>query len=116
MTPCRTSKDRDLTPHRLVYETDRGAVLLVHAQPKASLTELAGQHGDSLKIRLAAPPVQGAANDELRRFLAERFRLPLADVQVLSGHGSRLKRVLLKGLSVERVCDVLALPLPVKQA
>ncbi|MEX5217186.1 MAG: DUF167 domain-containing protein [Nitrospiraceae bacterium] len=89
---------------------------MVHAQPKASLTELAGQHGDSLKIRLAAPPVQGAANDELRRFLAERFRLPLADVQVLSGHGSRLKRVLLKGLSVERVCDVLALPLPVKQA
>ena len=89
---------------------------MVHAQPKASLTELVGQHGDSLTIRLAAPPSQGAANDELRRFLAERFRLPLADVQVLSGHGFRLKRVLLKGLSVERVCDVLALPLPVKQA
>jgi uncharacterized protein (TIGR00251 family) len=88
---------------------------LIHAQPKASLTEFAGQHGDSLKIRLAAPPRDGAANDELRRFLAERFHLPLADVQVLSGQRSRHKRVLLKGLSVKRVREVLDPATPVNQ-
>lgn len=113
--PCRASKDSDLTPYKPAYETDRGAVLLVHAQPKASLTQFAGRHGDALKIRLAAPPADGAANDELRRFLAERFHLPLADVQLLSGQSARHKRVLLKGVSVERVRDVLDLTTPVKQ-
>jgi uncharacterized protein (TIGR00251 family) len=76
---------------------------LIHAQPKASHTEFAGRHGDALKIRIAAQPAGGAANEELRRFLAERFRLPLAQVQLLSGVHSRHKRMLLKSIRLEQV-------------
>ena len=90
-----------------MYETDRGTVLLIHVQPKASLTAFAGRHGDALKIRIAAPPSEGAANDELRRFLAERFHLPLAKVQLLSGEHSRHKRVLLKEVGLEQVRRIL---------
>ena len=88
---------------------------MIHAQPKASRTELAGQHDDFLKIRLAAAPSEGAANDALRRFLADRFHLPLADVQLLSGQSSRHKRVLLQGVAAERACDVLQLTALVKK-
>lgn len=80
---------------------------MIHAQPKASRTEFAGQQGDALKVRLAATPSEGAANDELRRFLAERFHLPLAKVQLLSGEGPRHKRVLLKGVTLEQSRGVL---------
>ena len=80
---------------------------MIHAQPKASRTEFAGQHGDALKVRIAAPPSEGAANDELRGFLAERFHLPLARVQFLSGASSHHKRVLLKGVTLDQTCRIL---------
>jgi uncharacterized protein (TIGR00251 family) len=78
-------------------------VLLIHAQPKASCTEFAGYHGDLVKVRLAALPSDGAANVELCRFLAARFSLPLAKVQLLSGQRSRRKRVLLKAVPMETI-------------
>src|SRR5690349_9294235 len=57
--------------HTIVQDTQTGVVLTVHVQPKASRTEYVGIHGNALKIRVAAPPVDGAANDELVRFLAD---------------------------------------------
>ena len=90
-------------PQTPVYETDQGIVLLIHALPNAPVTGFAGRHGDALKVRLAAKPSEGAANDELRRFLAERFRLPQANVRLLSGGRSRRKRLLLKGASLAQV-------------
>lgn len=66
-------------------------VLALHVQPGAARTELAGTHGDALKIRLAAPPVDGRANDELLRFLAEAFGVPRANVALLRGPSSRSK-------------------------
>lgn len=68
-----------------------------------------------MKVRIAAPPVDGAANEELRRFLAERFGLPLGRVALVTGAGSRHKRVLLQGASVERVRDLLKDTAPVKR-
>jgi uncharacterized protein (TIGR00251 family) len=97
----------NLVLQKPAYETDQGTVLLIHAQPKASHTEFAGRHGDALKIRIAAAPSAGAANEELRRFLADRFRLPLAKVQLLSGGQSRHKRMLLKDTTLEHVRQVL---------
>jgi uncharacterized protein (TIGR00251 family) len=89
------------------YETDQGTVLLIHALPNAPVTGFAGRHGDALKVRLAAPPSEGAANEALRRFLAEQFRLRQADVLLLSGGHSRPKRMLLKGLRLAQVHGVL---------
>jgi uncharacterized protein len=68
-------------------------LLTVHAQPGASRTEVAGQHGDALKVRLAAPPLDGKANDELRRYLAAAFGVPLRSVTLLRGESSRRKVV-----------------------
>ena len=87
----------------IVQDTKAGAVLSVHIQPKASTTECVGIHGDAIKIRVAAPPIDGAANDELIRFLARRLSIPVTSVQIKSGAAGRHKRVLLKGATVELV-------------
>ncbi len=87
----------------IVQDTNDGAILTVHIQPKASTTECVGIHGDALKNRVAAPPVDGAANDALIRFLARTLSLPLAAVCIESGTGGRHKRVRLRGVTAERV-------------
>ncbi len=87
----------------VVQDTAKGAILTIHVQPKASRTELAGLYGEALKIRVAAPPVEGAANDELCRFLAEQVGVPPSSVEIRSGAGGRHKRVLLKGVPSQRV-------------
>ena len=87
----------------IVQATKDGAILTVHIQPKASITECVGIHGDAIKIRVAAPPVDGAANDELIRFLARQLSIPPTSVQIHSGAGGRHKRVLVKGVSAELV-------------
>lgn len=71
-----------------------GAVTLtLHIQPAARKTEVAGLHGDALKIRLAAPPVDGKANAALLEFVADRLDLPRAAVSLKSGQTSRRKVV-----------------------
>jgi uncharacterized protein (TIGR00251 family) len=86
-----------------VQDTKGGAILTVYIQPKASGTECVGIHGDALKIRIAAPPVDGAANDELIRFLAHRLSIPCASLRILSGARGRHKRVLAKGATAQLV-------------
>jgi len=67
--------------------------LELHVQPGAKLTEVAGVHGDALKVRLAARPVEGQANAELVRFLADAFDVPRRNVTLVHGASSRRKRV-----------------------
>jgi len=66
---------------------------MLHVQPGAKRTEVAGVHGDALKVRLAAPPVDGKANAELLRFLADAFGVPLRQVALVRGETSRQKVV-----------------------
>lgn len=68
-------------------------VLSLHAQPGAKRTEVAGMHGDALRIRLAAPPVEGKANVALVRFLADAFGVPMRNVLIVRGETSRDKVV-----------------------
>ena len=74
------------------------ATLVVHVVPRARTTAVSGRHGDALKIRLAAPPVNGAANDELVRFLAEQLGVPRNAVTIAAGHTSRRKTVKITGI------------------
>jgi len=74
--------------------------LILHVQPGAKQTSLAGLHGDALKIRLAAPPIEGRANEVLLRYLADIFEVPLRDVTLKQGEQSRQKRVEVKGSQI----------------
>jgi uncharacterized protein len=65
----------------------------VHAQPGARRTEVVGTHGNALRVRLAAPAVEGKANAELRRFLAEAFGVPQRNVTLVRGEAGRRKTV-----------------------
>ena len=88
-------------------DTPAGAVLNLRIVPRAAKNAVQGELGDALKIRLCAPPVDGAANAALVEFLAEAFDLPRARVQILSGATSRTKRVLLSGCSSSMVRSIL---------
>ena len=68
-----------------------GCELILHIQPGAAKTEIAGQHGDALKVRIQAPPVEGAANTALLAFIAKALGLPLREVRLLRGGKSRRK-------------------------
>lgn len=78
----------------------------VHVQPRASRTEVVGAHGSALKIRIAAPPVDGAANDELVRFLSTIFAVSRQDVRILAGESSRRKLVEVMGVAKSAVHDL----------
>ena len=70
----------------------------MHVVPRARATIVVGRHGDALQIRLAAPPVDGAANDELVRFLAEQLGVPRTAVTIAAGHTGRRKTVKITGI------------------
>jgi len=79
------------TPWR--REDGTALVLALHVQPGAARTEVAGRHGDALKLRIASPPVDGKANAALLRYLAEAFGVPLAQVSLVRGETARRKTV-----------------------
>ena len=72
--------------------------LAVHAQPGAGRTHVVGRHGDALKVRVAAPPEQGRANDALVKLLAEAFGVAAGSVELVGGTTSRQKRFRISGV------------------
>jgi len=68
-------------------------VLDIHVQPKASRDEIAGEHGDRLKVRITAPPVDGKANQHLVAFLAKLCGVPRSRVELVSGTSGRSKQL-----------------------
>ena len=80
---------------------DGRITLTLHIQPGAKKTEFAGLYGDALKIRLAAPPVDGKANEALVRFIAEALNLPKSAVNLKSGQTSRRKVLEVSGATSE---------------
>ncbi len=75
--------------------------LTLHVQPGAKRSEVAGLHGEALKLRLAAPPVEGRANEALLRFIAELFGVPLRQVELRQGGQSRHKVVAVTGSTID---------------
>ncbi len=84
------------------------AIVSVRVVPRASRDEIAGVAGDALKIRLRAPAVEGLANAALVRWLADRLRIPVGRVALLSGEHSRVKRVRLEGMRSSEAVQRLA--------
>ena len=82
---------------------DGRITLTLHIQPGAKKTEFAGLHGNALKIRLAAPPVDGKANEALIKFVAETLKLPKSAVNLKSGQTSRRKVLEIQGAKLSAV-------------
>jgi uncharacterized protein (TIGR00251 family) len=80
-----------------------GTVFAVRVVPRAGRTAVGGVRGDALLVRLAAAPVDGAANDALIAFLATIFDRPKRDITLVSGHSSRDKRVAVAGLGAAEI-------------
>lgn len=85
----------------IVTPVPNGVRVSVQVQPRAGRTELAGILGEAVKIRLTAPPVDGAANDALLRFLSESLGVPRAAVAIVRGHSARRKTVEVSGIGVQ---------------
>ena len=88
-----------------------GVLLSVKVQPRASKNEIGGPLGSELRIKVTAPPVDAAANEALVRLLAEKLDCPRGSVQLVRGHTSRHKQVLIRGLSAEVVQARISQPL-----
>ena len=83
----------------LFNPTKTGVLVTVRVTPRAGRTAIAGVRGDTLLVKLAAAPVDGAANDALIAFLSEVFELPRRNIAIVAGVRSRTKRVELVGAS-----------------
>lgn len=81
--------------------------LELYIQPRASKTEIVGMHGTGLKIRLAAPPVDGAANQALIEYIADRLKLSKSSVRLVAGGASRRKIIAVAGWTSERLRQAL---------
>jgi uncharacterized protein (TIGR00251 family) len=75
--------------------------LTLHIQPGAKRSEIVGLHGDALKIKLAAPPIEGRANEALLKFIADLFAVPLRNTELKQGGQSRHKVVAVSGSNVD---------------
>ena len=86
-----------------------GVCLQVKVVPRSSRNQIGEALGDRLKIKIAAPPVDSAANEELIKFLAKELGLPKASVELFRGSTSKNKSVLLRGFSREEIAEKLLL-------
>jgi uncharacterized protein (TIGR00251 family) len=84
-------------------ETEGAITFDVRVVPRASRSEVAGEHDGALRVRVAAPPVEGAANEELVRTLARALGVPVRAVEIKSGHASKTKLVRVAGATRERL-------------
>ena len=86
-----------------IQQTEAGVVVSVRVVPRASRSEVTGIVGNTLKVRLQAPPVEGKANKALAKFLAGQLGVRPRDVSILSGETARTKRVLIRDARIRDV-------------
>lgn len=88
--------DHDPSEVDFIQPHPEGFVLKIFVLPRSSKNMLAGRHGDALKIKLTAPPVEGAANKMCITFLARHLGLPKSSLEIVSGHTARTKLILVR--------------------
>ena len=77
----------------LIKEDPQGITFKVYIQPRSSQNMIVGPHGDAVKIKLTAPPVDNAANNMCVEYLAKTLKIPKSTIDIVSGHNSRTKRI-----------------------
>src|SRR5437868_2143984 len=91
-----------------IQEVQNGVKIYCQIQPRASRTEIVGLHGvpPRIKIRVAAPPVDGEANLELIAFLSKKLKIPKYRIEIISGHTGKFKEVFIADAKVDEVNNV----------
>ena len=101
------------------YFTWQGEDLILHChlQPKAASDEIVGVHGDRLKIRITAPPVDGKANEHIIKWFSKLFKVPKGDIEILQGELGRQKTLRIRAPRVipQGVIPTDVLPAPIAQ-
>jgi uncharacterized protein (TIGR00251 family) len=95
----------------VIEAADSGVLLRVRVQPRARAERLEGVHGEQLRLRLTAPPVDGAANTACIAFFAKALGVTRSRVRIRSGTKSRDKVIYVTGLTPEHVATTLGIPL-----
>jgi len=90
---------------KLDDEQSQSFIIAFHCQPGAKKTEVQGEHDGRLKIRLAAPPVEGKANDALVAWLSKLLSINRSHIELLAGDLSRLKRVKVSGVTTIQILE-----------
>ena len=80
-------------------EKDGRITFTVRVVPRASKSEVIGEHDGAMKVRIASPPVDGAANAELIKLLAKTLAISKADIEIVSGHTSKTKQIRIIGVT-----------------
>lgn len=91
-------------------ESPDGIIFQVHVVPRASRSEIVGEHNGALRVRITAAPVEGAANKAVIRTLALAFKVPRGGIQIVAGHTSRLKQVKVTGAGPEALAALIQVP------
>jgi|ERR1044072_1820960 uncharacterized protein (TIGR00251 family) len=92
-------------------EKDGYLTFSVRVVPRASRSEIVGEHNGALRVRIAAPPVDGAANEELVRLLSRALRVARSAIEIKSGLTAKLKVVRVTGLATSALADLVG-PIP----
>ena len=88
-------------------ENPDGVSFRIKVLPRSSRCEVAGMHGDALKIKITAPPVEGKANEELVRFLSKRLGVKAAQVTIAGGEYAHIKTIAVSGMTGQQLRDSL---------
>ena len=90
-----------------IQENSGSVTLEVRVIPRSSKSEIVGEYNGAMKVKLSAPPVDGAANEELIRVLSKEFEISRSAIEIVSGHTSKSKRVRIADVNPDRIADVL---------
>ena len=90
-----------------VVEKDGSITFAIRVVPRASRSQMVGEHDGALKIQLTSPPVDGAANAELIKLLAKHFDVSKSDIEIVAGETSKSKRIKIANLSQSRFEEVI---------
>jgi len=95
----------------LINFTEKNGVIIfnVRVVPRASRTEIVGEHDGALKIRIASPPVDGAANAELIRVLSKAFGVSKSEVEIVAGQASKTKQIKILNMTAEKFLEAAGL-------
>ena len=95
----------------MISFTEKNGALIfnVRVVPRASKSEIVGEHDGALKIRLASPPVDGAANAELIKVLAKTFQISKSEVEIIGGQTSKTKQIKAAGAAAEKLLQFASL-------